>query len=126
MGHTRPGKLKQCQGNCDNDSQCEKGLKCFQRSGFTAVPGCTGKGVNHHDYCIKPKAKPAPKLKCATGSPSNCKVTDLSTKVKGYSAGKLVRVDNGKSVKKSTESTRARLVTRSGLRATRRTGPQCT
>merc|ERR1711920_1215194 len=53
-------------------------------------------------YLCQPAAK-KPTLKCATGSPSNCKVTDLSSKVKGYSAGKLVRVDNGKSVKKSTE-----------------------
>merc|ERR1712203_912165 len=54
------------------------------------------------EYLCQPAAK-KPTLKCATGSPSNCKVTDLSSKVKGYSAGKLVRVDNGKSVKKSTE-----------------------
>merc|ERR1712151_995149 len=52
--HTRSGKLKQCQGDCDGDSHCEKGLKCFQRSGYTTVPGCNGKGVIHHDYCIKP------------------------------------------------------------------------
>merc|ERR1712032_1300585 len=50
---TRPGKLKLCEGDCDNDSHCDTGLKCFQRSGTTTVPGCTGKGVNHHDYCIK-------------------------------------------------------------------------
>merc|ERR1711920_971115 len=95
--------LKACIGECDADSQCAKGLKCFQRTGTQAIPGCSGKGTSGWDYCYKPKAKPAPKLKCATGSPSNCKVTDLSSKVKGYSAGKLVRVDNGKSVKKSTE-----------------------
>jgi len=46
-------------------------------------------------------AKPNPALKCAAGSASNCKVTDL--KVKGYSAGKLVSVMNGKRVRKVTE-----------------------
>merc|ERR1712139_753429 len=50
--HSRPGTLKKCQGDCDNDSHCDTGLKCFQRMGYTTVPGCTGKGVNHHDYCI--------------------------------------------------------------------------
>merc|ERR1711881_383828 len=69
--------LKACIGECDADSQCAKGLKCFQRTGTQAVPGCTGKGTSGWDYCYKPKAKPAPKIKCATGSPSNCKVTDL-------------------------------------------------
>merc|ERR1712066_298218 len=59
--HTRPGTLKLCQGDCDNDSHCDKGLKCFQRSGTTTVPGCTGKGVTNHDYCIK--AAPSNALK---------------------------------------------------------------
>merc|ERR1711881_402212 len=69
--------LKACIGECDADSQCAKGLKCFQRTGTQAIPGCTGKGTSGWDYCYKPKAKPAPKLKCATGSASSCKVTDL-------------------------------------------------
>ena len=38
---------------------------------------------------------------CGKGSAKNCKVTQLSTP--GYSAGKLVRVYNGRRVKKSTE-----------------------
>merc|ERR1711885_89691 len=52
MGHTK-GKLKLCQGDCDGDTHCATGLKCFQRSGTTAIPGCNGKGVINHDYCVK-------------------------------------------------------------------------
>jgi len=46
------GPLEVCHGDCDKDSDCEKGLKCFQRSGFTSVPGCVGKGKKDWDYCI--------------------------------------------------------------------------
>merc|ERR1711981_1038230 len=51
------GKLNQCQGDCDNDSHCAAGLKCFQRNGKTAVPGCKSGGagdVKDTDYCYKP------------------------------------------------------------------------
>jgi hypothetical protein len=30
-----------CQGDCDKDADCFKGLKCFQRNGFTQVHGCS-------------------------------------------------------------------------------------
>jgi hypothetical protein len=43
-----------CEGDCDSDSDCESGLKCFLRSGFKAVPGCSGRGHNGADYCYKP------------------------------------------------------------------------
>ena len=36
--------LEACIGECDSDSQCKPGLKCFQRSGLTPVPGCGGSG----------------------------------------------------------------------------------
>ena len=34
--------LKACIGECDKDSQCAAGLKCFQRSYGEAIPGCNG------------------------------------------------------------------------------------
>merc|ERR1712072_543499 len=40
--------------------------------------------------------------KCSSGSPSNCKLTNVP--VPGYSPGQLARVDNGKRVRRSTES----------------------
>merc|ERR1712147_386840 len=73
--HSRPGTLKLCQGDCDQDSQCDKGLKCFQRSGTTAVPGCTGKGVTNHDYCIKPTVKPTKPKKTTKKKPTKPKKT---------------------------------------------------
>ena len=51
--HNKRRPLQLCEGDCDSDSQCASGLKCFQRSGFTRVPGCSGNGKNHYDYCIK-------------------------------------------------------------------------
>ena len=53
-----------CIGECDSDKQCKnynkkRGLKCFQRGtktrhGYTAVPGCSGKGRKNWDYCYDP------------------------------------------------------------------------
>merc|ERR1719291_1474571 len=47
--------LKACTGECDADSQCAKGLKCFQRSKGEKIPGCTGNGGGRDwDYCYNP------------------------------------------------------------------------
>ena len=46
-----------CQGDCDTDNDCNQGLKCFQRDGHTAVPGCDeggGGDVFDYDYCYDP------------------------------------------------------------------------
>ena len=40
-----------CEGDCDHDSDCDAGLKCFQRDGYESVPGCSGKGKKDYDYC---------------------------------------------------------------------------
>jgi hypothetical protein len=50
--------LGRCFGDCDDDSDCYGILKCFQRDGFEAVPGCTGKGKNSTDYCYDPADGP--------------------------------------------------------------------
>merc|ERR1712037_377208 len=48
--------LKACKGECDADSQCTKGLKCFQRSHGEKIPGCTwGAGGADWDYCYNPR-----------------------------------------------------------------------
>jgi hypothetical protein len=50
--------LKKCQGDCDHDTDCQSGLKCFQRDpgNSSNVPGCQGdvdvKSTN--DYCFDP------------------------------------------------------------------------
>ncbi len=45
-------KLSLCEGDCDRDTDCQTGLKCFQRSGYTKVPGCIGRGKRSWDYCV--------------------------------------------------------------------------
>ena len=40
-----------CEGDCDNDSECQLGYKCFQRSSFEPVPGCLGEDSSIKDYC---------------------------------------------------------------------------
>jgi len=40
-----------CQGDCDNDDQCEGDLKCFQREEGTPIPGCRGSANGAWDYC---------------------------------------------------------------------------
>jgi len=57
LGGTNDGNAKNlqaCIGECDSDDQCREGLKCFQRSGFTPVPGCSGQGKKDWDYCYDP------------------------------------------------------------------------
>jgi hypothetical protein len=51
-----PGSLDRCQGDCDKDSECKSGLKCFFRSNNYPIPGCTGdkKSWSGVDFCYKP------------------------------------------------------------------------
>ena len=46
------GGCYHCEGDCDRDSDCGDGLSCFQRDGYTPVPGCKGTGKNNWDYCV--------------------------------------------------------------------------
>lgn len=57
LGGTNDGRardLQACVGECDNDGQCGEGLKCFERDGFTPVPGCIGHGKKDWNYCYDP------------------------------------------------------------------------
>lgn len=47
--------MTQCQGDCDDDTDCAPGLKCKQRDVGEAVPGCSG-GLSYPqmDYCYDP------------------------------------------------------------------------
>jgi len=49
--------LGECQGDCDNDDECQDGLICMQRSGDEPVPGCSG-GTTGWDYCYNPIIPP--------------------------------------------------------------------
>merc|ERR1711977_351532 len=46
------GMLQLCEGDCDRDSDCGEGLKCFQREDNEDIPGCIGDPVSKWDYCI--------------------------------------------------------------------------
>lgn len=49
--------LDNCEGDCDDDSDCLPGLKCFSREGVgEAVPGCFGGEEDNTltDYCYLP------------------------------------------------------------------------
>lgn len=51
-------KLGECEGDCDEDTDCMPGLICFQREAArVAVPGCTGGEEDESltDYCAYPE-----------------------------------------------------------------------
>eukprot|EP00980_Cylindrotheca_fusiformis_P017051 scaffold5231_cov83-Cylindrotheca_fusiformis.AAC.6 len=47
--------LPQCHGDCDSDSDCRDGLRCFQRDEHDPVPGCQGgeEDGSRTDYCVR-------------------------------------------------------------------------
>ena len=60
-GCTPSKPCQRCQADCDKDSDCATGLKCFQRTTASAkVPGCAATGYyrssagTDYDYCYNP------------------------------------------------------------------------
>merc|ERR1712166_659320 len=49
--------LGRCEGDCDRNSDCKKGLYCHQRSGHSTIPHCSGKGRKDWGYCAPRKPK---------------------------------------------------------------------
>ena len=45
--------LGECQGDCDDDDECEGDLVCFHNENGDAhvPPGCSGTGTADWDYC---------------------------------------------------------------------------
>ena len=62
-----PG-MTECEGDCDEDSDCAPGLKCFQRNWNEAVPGCRGLSYKQWDYCYNPGCESMPELDSSYGS----------------------------------------------------------
>ena len=77
-----PGDLLgMCQGDCDADWECGDGMYCFQRSGFTEVPGCSGQGKQNWDYCtFERKPTEGHRMIYGSGTATDTRglVTDLS------------------------------------------------
>jgi hypothetical protein len=59
--------LGNCEGECDEDSDCEEGLQCFQRSNYNQIPGCKGLGSYGSDYCYNSTAPPEEGVLVITG-----------------------------------------------------------
>mmetsp|Transcript_17971 Transcript_17971/g.40829 ORF Transcript_17971/g.40829 Transcript_17971/m.40829 type:complete len:660 (-) Transcript_17971:143-2122(-) len=51
-GGYRAGQLEMCQGDCDNDEECEGTLKCFQRENLEKVPGCSLGGNDRRSFDV--------------------------------------------------------------------------
>ncbi|KAL7543207.1 hypothetical protein ACHAXR_012486, partial [Thalassiosira sp. AJA248-18] len=66
-----PISLGVCEGDCDNDSECDEGLKCFSRDGDESVPGCEGPGRTGDDYCFAEENPTASPSKTPTAKPTN-------------------------------------------------------
>jgi len=75
--------LGECEGDCDNDTHCKAGLKCWHRSGWNSniPPGCRGQAhAKSHDYCYDPTKRieveytgnPPPKCQCLTECQGDC------------------------------------------------------
>ena len=60
--------LSLCEGDCDNDDQCEEGLKCHQRDNGEPTPGCDHDSAVPplHDFCYDPTALSQTKAVCST------------------------------------------------------------
>ena len=76
--------LKECEGDCDFDEDCELDLVCELRDDREDVPYCVGKGSQGVDYCRslpKPTASPStsPVTSKPTSSPSLSPVTSKPT-----------------------------------------------
>eukprot|EP00581_Thalassiosira_minuscula_P013152 CAMPEP_0183729502 /NCGR_PEP_ID=MMETSP0737-20130205/30475_1 /TAXON_ID=385413 /ORGANISM="Thalassiosira miniscula, Strain CCMP1093" /LENGTH=487 /DNA_ID=CAMNT_0025961705 /DNA_START=130 /DNA_END=1590 /DNA_ORIENTATION=- len=54
--------LSLCQGDCDNDDDCEGSAVCFKRDTNEAVPGCSGVGSWGTDYCYAARSFGLPLL----------------------------------------------------------------
>jgi hypothetical protein len=52
------GPFGNCEGSCNNDSECELGLNCYKPaegfSGLSFVPSCSGFNFNGDNFCITP------------------------------------------------------------------------
>ena len=62
LANVKKHGLGMCQGDCDSDSHCRSGLKCYHshQSG-NIVTGCEGKTHLLHDYCYSPLKLSDPK-----------------------------------------------------------------
>ena len=63
--------LAECEGDCDNDSDCEGDLVCFHNDGGSSdvAPGCQGTATANWDYCYDKLPTDNPTVQ-PTGNPT--------------------------------------------------------
>ncbi len=52
VGNPPRRTLNLCEGDCDGDGNCARGLVCFQRREGQPVPACSGTPHEDDDYCV--------------------------------------------------------------------------
>jgi hypothetical protein len=92
-----------CKGDCDSDSGCESGLKCFQRDGNEAVPNCVGEGGAYDsagaDICYSTSPTPtAPTPTAPTPTAPTPTVTTPTSSTCEDSTLRFQIVNNGKKI----------------------------
>merc|ERR1711981_552639 len=54
FGWKSKGRLGRCQGDCDGNKDCKRGLRCAQTNGYLRGHGCKGRSHKKAaDYCVK-------------------------------------------------------------------------
>ena len=109
---------KQCQGDCDKDSECADGLTCFQRDKSSKlVPGCMAGGsgdIGSHDYCTSYGGEDGGTmntngrwndLSISTKNPSVCKCTSHLSSAIGENTGTLTEEEAVRIIESSELST---------------------
>ena len=62
--------LGECEGDCDDDTECAGTLVCMHRDGGEIVPGCNGTDASRTDYCfVAPPPTSSPSLVPSTSTP---------------------------------------------------------
>lgn len=54
LGSCVTGSCKICEGDCQEDADCEAGLACFRRDNGSSIPGCSGLLLLDTNYCYLP------------------------------------------------------------------------
>ena len=68
-----------CEGDCDEDYQCEGNLKCFQRTAYQSVPGCSGGSFDASGKRLVFVCKQNQPVSACAHSVSHCKSRTIAT-----------------------------------------------
>ena len=90
VAYVNASTLGLCQGDYDNDSDCEGNLVCFQRDEFGEVPGCIGGDYDgsRTDYCVNASASLPPTPAPSTPLPPSIPPSSSTFQCAGIFGGK--------------------------------------